>query len=373
MSSFIPTSFDFLFLSTPVGPLGSGMGGGVELTITNIAIALIRQGHRVTIVAPTNSRVVLDEHSHHLTVVEIPGTLQTTVQHQGREASILIPDHSVIAKMWDYARSVQHDYHVLVNFAYDWLPFYLTPWFDRPVAHLISMGSLTHAMDSIIETVNTRFPETLAVHSHTQAATFANSDRWPRLRNGLDLSLYTFQPNCPPASEASLAWIGRISPEKGLEDTIAAIHRCPLTLQIFGTIENVVYWQDIQETYPTANICYNGFLSTHDLQAALGQCKGLVMTPKWVEAFGNVAIEAMACGVPVISYRRGGPAEIIQHGKTGWLVEPDDVGGLSMAIAQLDQIDRYACRQQVEQDYSLSAMGDRVLSWLTDVWETYSS
>jgi len=49
------------------------------------------------------------------------------------------------------------------------------------------------------------------------------------------------------------------------------------------------------------------------------------MTPRWMEAFGNVAIEALACGVPVIAYRRGGPAEIVQDGQTGFLVEPDSV------------------------------------------------
>ena len=66
----------------------------------------------------------------------------------------------------------------------------------------------------------------------------------------------------------------------------------------------------------------------------------LLMTPKWVEAFGNVAIEAMACGVPVIAYRRGGPAEIVVDGETGFLVEPDDVDGMVAAVGRIDEIDR---------------------------------
>jgi UDP-glucose:tetrahydrobiopterin glucosyltransferase len=91
------------------------------------------------------------------------------------------------------------------------------------------------------------------------------------------------------------------------------------------------------------------------------------MTPKWVEAFGNVAIEALACGVPVIAYRRGGPAEIIEHGKSGWLVEPDSIAGLVEAIAHLDQIDRCACRQRAEANYSMTAMGDRIEGWFRDI------
>ena len=80
-----------------------------------------------------------------------------------------------------------------------------------------------------------------------------------------------------------------------------------------------------------------------------------------------MAIEALACGVPVISYRRGGPAEIIQDGKTGFLVEPDSVNGLVDAIARLDEIDRYTCRQQAETEYSLRALGDRFEKWFWDI------
>jgi UDP-glucose:tetrahydrobiopterin glucosyltransferase len=89
----------------------------------------------------------------------------------------------------------------------------------------------------------------------------------------------------------------------------------------------------------------------------------MLMTPRWVEAFGNVAIEALACGVPVIAYRRGGPAEIITDGKTGFLVEPDSVEGLVAAIGRLDEIDRADCRHAAETVFSQSAWGNVVESW----------
>jgi hypothetical protein len=91
------------------------------------------------------------------------------------------------------------------------------------------------------------------------------------------------------------------------------------------------------------------------------------MTPRWVEAFGNVAIEALACGVPVIAYHRGGPAEIVEDGKSGFLVEPDSVEGLVDALGKLDTIDRHACRQRVEVEYSNQAMGDRMEQWFWDI------
>jgi len=80
-----------------------------------------------------------------------------------------------------------------------------------------------------------------------------------------------------------------------------------------------------------------------------------------------VALEALACGVPVIAYRRGGPAEIVRDGETGWLVEPDRVDKLVPAIGQLDRLDRQACRRQAEAEYSLDAMGDRLEAWFETI------
>jgi UDP-glucose:tetrahydrobiopterin glucosyltransferase len=97
------------------------------------------------------------------------------------------------------------------------------------------------------------------------------------------------------------------------------------------------------------------------------------MTPRWVEAFGNVAIEALACGVPVISYSRGGPAEIIEDGRTGWLVDPDNIDRLIAAIAQLDRLDRRTCRQVAEEQYSLTALGDRFEDWFFYLLDTFGN
>ncbi|MEH2166320.1 MAG: glycosyltransferase family 4 protein [Nostoc sp.] len=344
-------------MSTPIGSLGSGLGGGVELTISNITKEMLRRGHKVKIVAPQGSI------GSSLPIKEIPGELQIPAQNQTRSQPIFIPKNSVLANMWDYARLVQADYDVIVNFAYDWLPLYLTPFFNCPIAHLISMGSLTDAMDEIIEQVAINFPGTIGVHSQTQAATFTFAERCICLLNGLDLSIYQF---CPEPTQ-SLAWVGRIAAEKGLEDAVAAAEIMGITLKIFGLKQDVSYWEKICQEYPDAPIEYVGFLPTVELQKELGQCRALLITPRWIEAFGNVAIEALACGVPLIAYRRGGLREIVQEGKTGFLVEPDSVQGLVKAIKRLDQLDRQACRQQAETLYSLEAMGDRVEQWFQKI------
>lgn len=342
-----------LMLSTPVGPLGSGLGGGVELTLVNLVKALGQRGHRVAIAAPQGS------HLEQAELIEIAGDLQPTAHTQGRAVPITLPPNSVLASMWDYAHQVQDNYDLLVNFAYDWLPFYLTPLFRRPVAHFVSMGSLNEAMDAVVLQTGQRFPGTLGAYTHTQVSTFPDPTGWRILSSAVDLSQYEYCDTPGPW----LAWMGRISPEKGLEDAVVAAQRTQTPLKIFGKLEDPAYWQHIQTNYPKAPIEYVGFFPTRTLQSQVRQCRALLMTPRWIEAFGNVAIEALACGVPVIAYRRGGPTEIIQEGKTGWLVAPDSVDGLVAAIEQLDQLDRRACRQRAEAEYSLSALGQRFEDW----------
>ncbi len=350
-------SLKILFLSTSVGPLGSGLGGGVELTLKNVARALMDRGHHITVVAPAGSQ--LDD----VPLVEITGALQPTAQHAGREAGIAMPGNAVLAEMWNYARIMQSQYDLMVNFAYDWLPFYLTPFFTCPIAHLVSMGSLTDVMDQAIALVAQQFPHAIAVHSKAQAKTFVGGNQFRVVGNGFDIARYHFN----PAPDNVLGWLGRLAPEKGLEDAVLVAQKTGIPLKIWGAMPDVAYWQAIRDQYPDAPIQYEGFVSTETIQQTLGQCRALLMTPRWVEAFGNVAIEALACGVPVIAYQRGGPAEIVQSGITGWLVPPDRPDALIAAIAKLDQIDRQTCRQWVETHYSLEAMGDRMEQWFAAI------
>ncbi len=346
-----------LFISTPVGPLGSGLGGGVELTLVNLVTALTQRGHQIAIAAPEGSQLA------EAALVQIPGILQPTAHTQGRDAPATMVDNAVLAHQLAYARRVQTDYDLIVNFAYDWLPFYLTPFFQTPIAHFVSMGSLSRLMDRAITQVHETFPGTLGAYTQAQIDTFPEGLTWRLLSSAIDLSQYVYCDTPGP----NLVWLGRISPEKGLEDAVAAAQATQIPLKILGKLEDTDYWQTIQNTYPEAPIDYLGFLQTQQLQTIVRRCRGLLMTPRWVEAFGNVAIEALACGVPVVAYRRGGPTEIIDHGTTGWLVEPDNVEGLIKGIQQLDTIDRHSCRQQAETKYSLPALGKRFENWFETI------
>lgn len=346
-----------LLMSTPVGALGTGQGGGVELTIQNVAQELQQRGHQIEVVAPIGS--VLKG----IRVTEIAGNFQIAVQTQGRNVPIYMPENPVLANMWDYARQVQSNYDLIVNFAFDWLPFYLTPFLNTAIAHFISMGSMTQALDEIMNLVAQQYPNSIGVYTKSQAQTFPFADKCAILSSAIDLSLYNF---CDTPGE-SMAWLGRIAPEKALEDAVAAANITGIRLHIYGKIQDEAYWRQIQQDFPNAPIQYMGFFETEKLQQALGKSRALIMTPRWLEAFGNVAIEALACGVPVIAYRRGGPSEIVRDGKTGFLVEPDSIAGLVTAMQNIDLIKRIDCRQQAETEYSLTALGDNFEAWFNRI------
>ncbi|CAN5823812.1 glycosyltransferase family 4 protein [soil metagenome] len=368
-------SLRLLILSTPVGPLGSGRGGGVELTVANLARVMRQRGHRVAIAAPAGSVLSgqpaarTDALDCQIEIIQISGSCQPTAQTQNRSAPVIVG--SALANTWAYARQAQANYDLLINFAYDWLPFYLTPFLTTPVAHFVSMGSLSDCLDEAIFQLSAQFPGTLGAYTRSQADTFVSPSgtvpvRWKILGSAIDIAQYDY---CDRPGD-SLAWVGRISPEKGLTAAIAAAVAANRPLKIFGKLETTDYWQSIQQSLSAtaaALITYCGFLPTPQLQQALGHCQALLVTPQWVEAFGIGVIEALACGVPVIAYRRGGPAEIVCHGKTGWLVEPGDQAGMVAAIAKIEQIDRYDCRQQAETMYSLAAWGDRCEQWFDQI------
>ena len=353
-----------LIVSTPVGPLGSGVGGGVELTLHSLVLGLTGRGHTVEVVAPAGSLLV-GRRTH-----QIVGAPQRPSQNAGRDAPVEMPAGSVLAAMWAFVSEHQDHFDVVVNLAYDWLPMYLTPLLRVPVAHLVSMGSVSDAMDHALAELVAARPGSVAVHSHAQAATFPGiADDLTVVGNGIAVERY--EVHVVADVPAHLGFVGRISPEKGIDDVFALSERTGVPVRAWGLMQDRACWDAARGAHPEAQVAYEGFLPTDELQAAVGGCAAIVMTPKWVEAFGNVAIEAMACGVPVIAYRRGGPGEVIVDGVTGLLVEPDDLDGLVAAVDRIGELDRIVCRQRVEELYSTDAVAARVEAWLEALLARY--
>ena len=229
------------------------------------------------------------------------------------------------------------------------------------------MGDESLEVRNIISKVYSKYPHNFAFHSRTQASDYPFIKDPIIIGNGFELSKYTFQEK----KEGPLAWVGRVAPEKGLEDAVYVASEIGEKLNVWGIIEDKDYASKIQRLYPSGKICWKGYLPTNKLQEELGQCRALINTPKWNEAYGNVVVEALACGVPVVAYKRGGPGEIIQHGETGFLVKADDKEGLLMYLKDIDSINRQKCREWVKNNASSNIFAEKVVSWLKRVIKEY--
>jgi glycosyltransferase involved in cell wall biosynthesis len=157
-----------------------------------------------------------------------------------------------------------------------------------------------------------------------------------------------------------IAFMGRLIKPKGAHVAIAAAKQAGVKLKIAGkhySGEKDKYWHEFIEPEIDGNqIDYVGFLRGTERQAFLANAHALLAPSVFDEPFGMVMIEALACGTPVIGLRSGAIPEVIEDGKTGFVV--DDPADLAAAIQKVSVIDRRTCRAEFEQRFMLERMCD---------------
>jgi len=171
--------------------------------------------------------------------------------------------------------------------------------------------------------------------------------------HGLPKERYDFQ-GCPGQY---LAFLGRVSPEKGLDQAIAIATSAGLPLKIAAKIDRADqdYFENrIKPLLDHPLVEFIGEIGYPDKSDFLGKALALLFPINWPEPFGLVMIEAMACGSPVIAYPYGSVPEIIEDGVTGILVR--DVAEAVRAIDKIEKIDRAACRARFEERFSATRM-----------------
>jgi glycosyltransferase involved in cell wall biosynthesis len=171
--------------------------------------------------------------------------------------------------------------------------------------------------------------------------------------NALDLSLY------PWARRQGdyLLFLGRMTPEKGAHRAIAVSLETGLPLKVAAKCrepKEIDYFHRLVEPYLDSRIEYLGEV-THGEKVELLQAARATLFPiEWEEPFGLVMIESMACGTPVIATRYGAVPEVIEHGRTGIIV--DDNREMAAALEQADTLDPLELRRAVEERFSPERM-----------------
>jgi glycosyltransferase involved in cell wall biosynthesis len=156
-----------------------------------------------------------------------------------------------------------------------------------------------------------------------------------------------------------LVYMGRLSPEKRVDRAIEIAQRSFMLLKIAAKIypEERKYFDDtlapaIDAAGPFVE--FVGEIDDRGRNELLGHAAAFVFPIEWPEPFGLVMIESLACGTPVIAWRRGSVPEVIQHGATGFVV--DSIDDAVAAVRQIDRLSRATCRRTFEERFDAARM-----------------
>ena len=156
-----------------------------------------------------------------------------------------------------------------------------------------------------------------------------------------------------------LAFLGRISPEKGIERAIEIAKRVSMPLKIAAKVDRVdrrYFKRAVEPLLNQSGLEWIGEISDQQKNEFLGNAYALLFPIDWPEPFGLVMIEAMACGTPVIAYRAGSVPEVMEDGVTGFVVTELDAA--VEAVRRVSGLPRQACRKVFENRFTATRMAN---------------
>ncbi|HEY6820673.1 MAG TPA: glycosyltransferase family 4 protein [Burkholderiales bacterium] len=162
--------------------------------------------------------------------------------------------------------------------------------------------------------------------------------------------------NASPSGDY-FAFLGRVSPEKGLERAIEIAKAAGVRLRVAAKIDAAdsrYYRQRVVPLLGDPLIEYVGEVDEKDKGAFLGNARALLFPIDWPEPFGLAMIEAMSCGTPVIAWPHGSVPEIVEHGVTGYVI--NSVDDAVSAVQKVDRLDRDQVRMRFEERFSAARM-----------------
>lgn len=229
----------------------------------------------------------------------------------------------------------------------------------------------------VVTTLHNRLdlPEVPALHrefseapvvsiSDAQRRPLANANWVATVPNGIPLQHYTY--NSRPGTY--LAFLGRISPDKGVDTAIRIALRAGLPIRVAareplsftGNAEERRDWDYyehvVRPLFREPGVEFLGQVGGHEKDVLLGEAAALLFPIRWPEPFGLVMAEALACGTPVLALDCGSVREVIRDGHTGFVRNTEDQ--LMEAVEQISSIDRGCCRAEAERRFSARAMVD---------------
>jgi glycosyltransferase involved in cell wall biosynthesis len=312
--------------------------GGTELIVKLVTDELVRRGHEVTLFASGDSITTANLRSVHPQALRLDPKI--------KEPSIY--EQMMLAEVYQQADHFDIIHSHVGYHALSYCSFVKTP--------------TVHTMHGIFTPDNEKIFQKFSCQPFIS---ISEAQREPRLGlnyihtvyNGIDTAVYPFYPE--PTQPAYLAFVGRISPEKGPVQAIKVARAVGLPLKMAGKIDVVdkdFYTEQVEPLIDGEQIQYLGEISHEDKVKLLGGATITLFPINWREPFGLVMIESMATGTPVIGIGLGSVPEVIAHGKTGFVC--NSVEKMIEVLPDAMKIDRHTCREYVVSRFSVESMTD---------------
>lgn len=310
--------------------------GGTELVISWLCDELVRRGHKVTLFATADSKTKAK-------LVPIwPKSLW--------KANLKAP-HAVFSLLYEKLTSLQDQFDII----HDHCEFYTASYskFLKPPV----ITTLHHPLTE--ETINLykKFPKiNFVAVSKNQRKSGPGINIVKTIYHGLPLENYQFNPK----PKNYLIWLSKITREKGIAEAIDIAKLSGENLIISGNIPPECGDYFDFRIKPLIDGKKIQFVGASDFEKKIDlfkNAKAFIFPVKRPEPFGLVVIEAMACGTPVIAFKEGSLPELIEDGKTGFLVS--SVEEACQSLKKIDKISREYCREYVQKNFNLKRMVNR--------------
>lgn len=311
--------------------------GGTERIVSYLTEELVRQGHDVTLFASGDS--------------ETSATLIPCSKNSLRLDETCfdpIPHHLImLEKVFSMAR--QFD---IIHFHTEYLHYAAAR--RCGLAHVTTLHGRLDIPDLVpLYREYSEIP--LVSISDAQRAPLPWANWQGTVHHGLPLDLLPFYPD----GGDYLAFLGRISPEKGLDSAIDIARQSSMNLKIAAKVDKNdrdYYDSKIKPLIDGQAVEYLGEITEEEKKAFLGNAAALLFPIEWEEPFGLVMIESMACGTPVIAFARGSVPEIVRDGISGYVVR--DVKGAVSCVEKTVSLSRLHCRRHFEEHFVAARMAE---------------
>ena len=313
--------------------------GGTERVVSWLTEALVEAGHDVTLFASGDSTT--------------KAKLVPVVPQARRFVPNFEVNNAPYARMLELVARQSREFDVL-HFHIDFHPFALFSRLGTPF-----LTTLHGRMDQEwTQSIYGLYPDVPLVSiSDSQRRPVPNLGWVGTVLHGMPADLL-----CPVANGGDyLAFLGRISPEKGIDRAIRIAQRAGIKLKVAAKIgeEDRTWYEREMAPLLEGGVEFIGEIDDAQKPEFLSNARALLFPIAWPEPFGLVMIEAMACGCPVIAFPLGSVPEVIEDGLTGFIVENEEQA--VAALGRIGTLDRTAIRARFEQRWSAKRMaGDYV-------------